>query len=72
MYHTPFTWYEQESLGHNVHFEAFLPELCSFCFYFRLKVDHKDAVRRSCRPVRAVAKPLTQRFGFVLQQRMYT
>jgi len=23
MYHTPLTWYEQESLGYKAHFEAF-------------------------------------------------
>jgi hypothetical protein len=48
-YHTLFTWHEQENLWHKVHFEAFHPERCGFCVYFRLKVDHKDAARRSCR-----------------------
>jgi len=51
MYHTPFTWYEQENLGNKVHFEPFQPERCGFCVYFRLKVYHKDAARRSSRMV---------------------
>jgi len=57
MYHPPFTWYEQENLGHKVRSEAFQPECCGFCVYFRLKVYHKDVARRFCRPVHAVATP---------------
>jgi hypothetical protein len=40
MYHTPLTWYEQESLGHKAHFEA-LPRALVFCVCSRCKLDQK-------------------------------
>jgi hypothetical protein len=55
MYHTPFTWYEQENLGYKAHFEAFPRALWSLRLFTK-------AARRSYRPVRAFTKPLTQRF----------
>jgi hypothetical protein len=35
LYHTPFTWYELENLGHKAHFEAF-PATLWFLHLFSL------------------------------------
>jgi hypothetical protein len=61
MYHTPLTWYEQESLGHKARFEA-CPEPSGFCVSSGCKLDHKDTARRPYGPVRAFTKPVTRRF----------
>jgi len=70
MYHTPLTWYEQESLGYKAHFEAFPQSTVVFESTLVTWITKTLPVGPTARYTRS-QNPLTQSFFWVCLARAY-